>query len=115
MGTRDQLLNLKMVIEKNREYGKNIYVCFIDYRKAFEIVSHELLWKGMLEMRFFSHIVYLIKRIYADQSAPVRTHGLTVDFRVERGVRQGCILSPDLFNIYSEVIIRMPLGVLKVQ
>ena len=107
MGTRDQILNLKMVIEKNREYGKNIYLCFIDYRKAFDMVSHELLWKGMLEMGFSSHIVDLIKSLYTDQSASVRTtHGLTVDFRIEQGVRQGCILSPHLFNIYSEVIIR---------
>ena len=107
MGTRDQILNLKMVIEKNREYGKNIYLCFIDYRKAFDMVSHELLWKGMLEMGFSSHIVDLIKSLYTDQSATVRTtHGLTADFRIEQGVRQGCILSPHLFSIFSEVIMR---------
>lgn len=71
------------------------------------MVSQELLWKGMLEMGFSSHIVDLIKSLYTDQSASVRTtHGLTVDFRIEQGVRQGCILSPHLFNIYSEVIIR---------
>ena len=107
MGTRDQILNLKMVIEKNTEYGRNIYLCFIDYRKAFDVVSHELLWEGMLEMGFSSHIIYLIKSLYTDQSATVRTtHGLTVDFRIEKGVRQGCILSSHLFNIYSEVIMR---------
>ena len=88
MGTRDQILNLKMVIEKNIEYGKNVYLCFIDYRKAFHMVSHELLWKGMLAMGFSSHIVDLIKSLYTDQSASVRTtHGLTVDFRIEQGVR----------------------------
>ena len=87
MGTWDQILNLKMVIEKNREYGKNIYLCFIDYRKAFDVVSHELLWKGMLEMGFSSHIVDLIKSLYTDQSASVRTtHRLAVDFRIEQGV-----------------------------
>ena len=107
MGTWDQILNLKMVIKKNREYGKNIYLCFIDYRKAFHMVSHELLWKGMLEMGFSSTTVDLIQSLYTDQSASVRaTYGLTVDFRIEQGVRQGCILCPHLFNIYSEVIIR---------
>ena len=64
MGTRDQILNLKMVIEKNREYGKNICLCFIDYSKAFDMVSQELLWKGMLEMGFSSHIVLTSSRAY---------------------------------------------------
>ena len=110
MGTRDQILNLKIVIEKNREYGRNIYLCSIDYRKAFDMVSHELLWKGMLEMGFSSHIVDLIKGLYTDQSATVRTtHRLTVDLRIEKGARQGCIVSPHLFNIYSEVIMRTAL------
>ena len=96
-----------MVIERDRKYGKNIYLCFIDYRKAFDMVSHELLWKGMLEMGFSSHIVDLIKNLYTGRSASVRTtHGLTVDFGSEQGVRQGCILSPHLFNTYSEVIMR---------
>ena len=107
MGTQHQILNLKMVLEKNREYGKNRYLCFIDYRKAFDMVSHELLWKGMLEMGFSSHIVDFIKSLYTDQSATIRTtHRLTADFRIEQGVRQGCILSPHLFNIFSEVIMR---------
>ena len=74
------------------------------------MVSHELLWKGMLEMGFSSHIVDLIKGLYTDQSATVRTtHGLTVDFRIEKGVQQGSILSPHLFNIFSEVIMRTAL------
>ena len=74
------------------------------------MVSHELLWKGMLEMGFSSYIVDLIKSLYTDQRATLgTTHGLTVDFRIEQGVRQGCILSPHLFNIYSEVIMRSAL------
>ena len=110
MGTRDQILNLKMVMEKNREYGRNMYLCFIDYRKAFDMVSHELLWKGMLEMGFSSRIVDLIKGLYTDQSSTVRTtHGLTVDFRIEKDVQKRCILSPHLFNIYSEAITRTAL------
>ena len=80
------------------------------------MVSHELLWKGMLEMGFSSYIVDLIKSLYTDQSATLgTTHGLTVDFRIEQGVRQGGILSPDLFNIYPEVIMRNALDDLKVQ
>ena len=99
-----------MIIEKNREYGKNIYLCFIDYRKAFYMVSHELLWKGMLEMGFSSLMVDLIKSLYTDQSGTVRTsHGLTVDFKIKKGVPQECILYPHLFNIYSEVIVRTAL------
>ena len=87
MGTRDQILNLKIVIEKDRECGNNIYLCFIDYRKAFDMVSHELLWKVMLEMGFSIHIVDIIKSLYTDQSASIRTtHGLTLDFRIEQGV-----------------------------
>ena len=110
MGTRGQILNIKMVIEKKREYVRSIYLCFIDYRKAFDMVSYELLWKGMLEVGFSSHIVDLIKGLYTNQSATVRTsHGLTVDFRIKKGVRQGYILSPYLFNIYSEVIMRTAL------
>ena len=95
MGTLDQILNLKMVIEKNREYGKNIYLCFIVYREAYDMVSLELLWKGMLEMGFSSDIIDLIKSLYTDQSVSAKTiHRLTVDLRIEQGMRQGCILSP---------------------
>ena len=112
MGTQDQILNLKMVIEKNREYGRNIYLCFIGYRKAFDMVSHELLWKGMLEMGFSSYIIDLIKGLYTDQSATVRTtHGLTVDFRIEKDVSY-----PHIYSTYTLKQLReLPLRVLKVQ
>ena len=106
-GTRNQILNLKMIIEKNREYGKNVFLCFIDYRKAFDMVSHSVLWSVMASMGYPAHIIDLLKQLYGQQKAAVRTsHGLTDWFTVEQGVRQGCILSPHLFNIYSEQIMR---------
>ena len=106
-GTRNQILNLELIIEKNREYGRDIYLCFIDYSKAFDMVSHELLWMTMERMGFSSHIIDLIKTLYNKQKAAVRTaHGLTDWFDIEQGVCQGCILSPHLFNIYSEQIMR---------
>ena len=96
-----------MIIEKNREYGKNIFYCFIDYSKAFDIVSHTVLWNTMSNMGFSEHIINLIRMMYSEQKAAVRTiHSYTDWFDVEKGVRQGCILSPHLFNVYSEQILR---------
>ena len=72
-GTRDQILNLKLTIEKNRERKKNLYLCFIDYRKAFDTVAHEVLWKTMIDMGFPKHIILLIKTLYKNQTATVKT------------------------------------------
>ena len=106
-GTRDQILNLKMIIEKNREQRKHLYLCFIDYRKAFDTVVHEILWNVMKQFRFPPHIIDLIKKLYEQQKATVRaSYGLTDWFRIGQGVRQGCILSPHLLNIYAERVMR---------
>ena len=96
-----------MIIEKNREQTKNVYLCFIDYRKAFDTVVHEILWHEMKKMGFPTHIIMLIKNLYEQQQAAVRTaYGLSEWFSIGQGVRQGCILSPHLFNIYAEAIVR---------
>ena len=106
-GTRNQILNLKMVIEKNREHENNIFLCFIDCTKAFDMLSHNILWSVMTSMGYSAHIIDLLKKLYGKQKATVRTsHGLTDLFTVEQRVRQECILSPHLFNIYSEQIMR---------
>ena len=105
--TRNQLFNLKMVIEKNREYRNNLFLCFIDYSKAFDMVYHNVLWSVMANMGHPTHIIELIKQLYSQQQAAVRTsHGLTDWFTVEQGVHQGCIHSSYLFNIYPGQIMR---------
>ena len=92
---------------KKREFQKNIYLCFIDYAKAFECVDHNKLWKILQEMGIPDHLTCLLRNLYAGQEATVRTrHGTTDWFQVGKGVRQGCILSPCLFNLYAEYIIR---------
>ena len=109
-GTRNQILNLKMIIEKNRERGNDLFLCFIDYAKAFDTVVHEALWNDMQEMGFPTHIILLLKTMYDQQKAAVRTtYGPTDWFEIGQGVRQGCVLSPHLFNIYSESIMRKAL------
>ena len=106
-GTRDQIHNLKMIMEKRREWGRRLYIVFIDYSKAFDTIRHERLWQGMCDMGFPSHIIELLRKLYIDQLAAVRTgYGMTEWFEIGKGVRQGCILSPPLFNIYSELIMR---------
>ena len=102
-GTRDQIVNICWIMEKARKFQKNIYFCFIDYAKAFACVDHNKLWKILKEMG----IPDLLRILYAGQEATVRTgHGTTDWFQVEKGVRQGCILSPCLFNLYAEDIMR---------
>ena len=93
--------------ENARELQKNIYFCFIDYTKAFDYVGHNKLWKILQEVGILDHLTCLLRNPYADQEATVRTgHGTTDWFQIEKGVRQSCILSPCLFNLYAEYIMQ---------
>uniref|UniRef100_A0A8B9YGG7 Reverse transcriptase domain-containing protein n=1 Tax=Bos mutus grunniens TaxID=30521 RepID=A0A8B9YGG7_BOSMU len=106
-GTRDQISNIHWIIEKAREFQKNIYFCFIDYAKAFDCVDHNKLWKILKETGIPDHLTCLLRNLYAGQEATVRIgHGTTDWFQIGKGVGQGCILSPYLFNLYSEYIMR---------
>src|SRR5574340_217593 len=92
-------------MEKAREFQKNIYFCFIDYAKAFDCVDHNTLWKILQEMGIPGHLICLLRNLYAGQEATVRTgYGTTDSFQIGKGVSQGCILSPCLFNLYAEYI-----------
>ena len=93
--------------KKAREFQKHIYFCFIDYAKAFDCVDHNKLWKILQEMRIPDHLTCLLRNLYADQEAIVRIgHGTTDWFQIGKEVRQGCILSPCSFNLYTEYIMR---------
>ena len=106
-GTRDQVANICWIIEKAREFQQNIYFCFIDYAKAFDRVDHHKLWKILKEMEIPDHLTCLLRNLYAGQEATARTgHGTTDWFQIGKGDRQGCILSPCLFNFYAEYIMR---------
>ena len=106
-GTRDQIANICWIIKKGREFQKNIYFCFIDYGKAFDSVDHNKLWKILKEMGIPEHLTCLLRNLYASPEATVRTgHGTTDWFQIGKGVCQGCILSPCLFNLYAEYIMR---------
>ena len=104
-GIRDQIANICWISEKAREFQKNIYFCFIDYAKAFGCVDHNKLWKILKEMGIPDHLTCLLRNLYASQEATVRTqYGTTDWFQIGKGVRQGCMLSPCLFNFYAEYI-----------
>ena len=104
-GTRDQIANIHQIFEKVREFQKNIYFCFVDYAKTFDSVDHNKLWKNLKEMGIPDHLTCLLRNLYAGQEATVRTgHGATDWLQIGKGVRQGCILSPCLFNLYAENI-----------
>ena len=102
---RDQIANICWIIEKSREFQKNI--CFIDYAKAFDYVEHNKLWKILQEMGIPDHLTWLLRNLYAGQEATVRTgHGTTDWFQIRKRVHQGCILSPCIYNISVEYIMR---------
>ena len=105
-GTRDQIANIHWIKEK-AEFQKNIYFCFIDYTKAFDIADHNKLWKILQEMGIPDHLTCLLRNLHAGQEATVRTgHGTTDWFQIRKGVHQGCILSHCLFNLYAEYVMR---------
>ena len=108
-GTKYLISNIHWIIEKERELQKNIYFCFIDYAKAFNCVDHNELWKILKEMGIPDHLTCLLRNLYAGQEATARTGHATTDwFQIGKGVCQGCILSPCLFNLYEEYICEMP-------
>ena len=101
-GTRDQIVNIRWIIEKTRG-PENIYFCFIDYAKAFDCANHNNLWKTLQEMAIPDHLTCLLRNLYAGQEATVETRpGATDWFQIGKGVCQGCMLSPSLFNLYAE-------------
>ena len=104
-GTRHQTVSICWIIEKATELQRNIYFRFIDYAKAFDCVDHHKVWKILKEMGIPDHLTCLLRNLYAGQEATVRTgHGITDWFQIGKGVHQGCILSPCLFNLYAEYI-----------
>ena len=104
-GTSNQTANIHWIIEKARDFQRNIYFHFIDYANAFDCVDHHKLWKILKEMGIPDHLTRLLRNLYAGQEATVRTGHETTDwFQIGKGVRQGCISSPCLFNLYAEYI-----------
>ena len=104
-GTRDQIANICWIMEKARDFQKNI--CFIDYAKAFDCVDHNKLWKVLKEVEVPDHLTCLLIHVYQGQEATVRTRqGIAEWFQIGKEVRQGCILSPCLFNLYTEYVMR---------
>ena len=106
-GTRDQIANICWIIKKVREFQKKIYLFFFDYSKAFDFVDHNKLWKIIQEMGKPDHLICLLRNLYAAQEATVKTgHEMTDWFQIGKGVYQGCILSPCLFNLHTGYIMR---------
>ena len=104
-GIRDQIVNIHWIIEKAREFQKNIYFWFTDYAKACDCVDHNKLWKILKELGIPDYLTCLLRNLYAGQEATVRTgHGTTDWFQIGKRVHQGCILSPSLFNLFAEDI-----------
>ena len=104
-GTRDQIANIQWIIKKARDFQKNMDFCCIDYAKAFDCVNHKELWKILKENGILDYLTYLLRSLYGNQEAAVRTVYGKIDwFQIGKGVRQGCILSPCLFNFYAEYI-----------
>ena len=106
-GTREEIANIRWIIKKAREFQKNIYVCFIDYAKVLDCVDHNKWWKILKEMGISDHLTCLLRNLYTGLETSVKTgHGTTDQLQIGKGVCQGCILSPCLFNLYAEYIMR---------
>ena len=104
-GSRDQIASICWIIEKVREFQKNTYFCFIDYAKAFDFVDHNKLWNILKEMGIPDHFTCLLRNLYTGQEATVQSrHGTTDWLQIRKGVCQGGIMSPCLFNLYAEYI-----------
>ncbi|CAH1276986.1 Hypp9448 [Branchiostoma lanceolatum] len=111
VGIRDQIFNVRILIEKARESNVNLYMAFIDYKKAFDSVRHKTLWKVMERMGVSNYIVNSLRQLYRHQQAAVRVgEELTDWFEVTKGMRQGCLVSPICFNVYSEAVMRESAG-----
>lgn len=109
-GTRDHIVNVRLMIEKAREFNVPMLMCFIDYSKAFDCVQWDSLWSILREMGVPDHLTKLIQNLYMHGESTVRVNNVvSKSFRPEKGVRQGCILSSLLFNIYGEYIMRKSL------
>ena len=105
--TSDQTANIYWIIEKAREFQKNIYFCFIDYPKTFDCVAHKKLWEILKEMGIPDHLTCLLRNLYTGQETTVRIGHRTTDwFQIGKGVIQGCVLSPCLFNLYADYIMQ---------
>ena len=106
-GTRHQIANIRWIIENVREFQKNIYFCFIDCARTFDCVNHNKKWKFLQEMGVPDRLTCILRNLYAGQKATVRTgRGSTAWFQIGKGLGQGCILSPCLFNLYAVYIMR---------
>ena len=104
-GTRDQIANIHRIVEKAGEFQKNIYFCFTDYAKVFDCVDHNKLWKILQEMGIPDHSTCLLRNLCVGQEATVRTGHETTDwFQIWKGIHQGCVLPPYLFNLYAEYV-----------
>ena len=106
-GTRDQIVNICCMVEKARGLQENMYLSLTDYAKAFDCGDHDKLWKALTEMGIPDHLSCLLRSLYASQEGTVRTLQRTIDWlKIEKGVWQGCLLSPCLFNLHAEHIMR---------
>ena len=106
-GTRDQIANIRWIIDKAREFQKSIYFCLMDYLKAFDYVDHNKLWKILKDMGIPDRLTCLLRNLYAGQEATVRAAHRTTDwFQIGKGVQRGCILPSCLFDLYTEYIMR---------